>query len=157
MTAQRVAASIWLVLLAACGGDSGPKAIDPSRLVGSWELTREPNTACFGAGTATQQKYYFTIPAGDAAGSTLNVVTKWEVVQPYRFNWSLTGNFNLAARTVELRFWYVPLQTGSMFTASGVADDGSATGILQDPTPGFQPHFVIGSCTFQASIRRVGP
>lgn len=157
-TIRAVVLAAVVLVVGACGGDSsGPKPINAAVLAGSWELVREPNTACFGAGTALQTKYYFTLPAPTSTSSVLNVVSRWEVVQPYRFNWLLSGNFNLSARTVELRFWLVGLETGSMFTAAAVKDDGSATGTLQDPTPGFKPHFVTGSCTFNASIRRVGP
>lgn len=147
-----------LVALLSCGDSSTGSPVGPTAasLVGSWELIREPNTSCSGAGTAFQTKYFFTVPPGDAAGSVRNVVSRWEVVQPPRFDWVVSGNFNLAARTVELRFWLRTLETGSMFFGT-LASDGSSTGTLVDPIPGYKPHFVLTSCVFTATIRRVGP
>jgi hypothetical protein len=153
--------TVWvaLALVVALGcGDDGPAGLKPERFTGDWVLNVEGNPSCFGASAGGPR--YFEVDAsgsGEAANGdrTFNVVTEFDFVKPFRgFGFMVIGNYNLTARTVELNFWHTVMQTGAQFTGT-IDDDGSITGTLRDPRPGFDPHLVVGSCVFQATGHRL--
>lgn len=140
-----------LCVSASCSGDAtGPAIAD---FAGPWRIDVQANPTCTGATAASSR--YFTVETSSADNGAFNVVTGWDVVQPDRgFGWTVTGNFDVRARTVVLNFWSTTLVTGEVFTGT-IRDDGSVVGTMVDPKPGYQPHFVIGTCTFQATGRRI--
>lgn len=136
-----------------CGGDGGPAALDPSDFRGNWTLENPENPSCVGAAGPTTRHFY--VAAEGFANGVFNVVTDWDFVRPFRgLGFTVTGNFNIANRTVELNFWHTTLSVGAMFTGT-IEPDGSIRGTLRDPKPGYSPHVVVGSCTWTATGRRV--
>ena len=151
---------LWLVALLVVAGCSrdGPYGLDAGEFVGEWVLHTEANSSCAGAAAAADR--YFTVESSTTGESvngdrTFNVVTEWDFVKPFRtFDFMVTGNYNLTQRTVELNFWHTVLQVGAEFTGT-IDEDGTITGTLRDPKPGYRAHTVIGSCVFQATGRRL--
>jgi hypothetical protein len=159
---RRTIAALIVGTLIACSSGGGstdspttaPKTLAAEDLVGSWQLSKPAATACSGAaGAAT---YYFPIRSASAlADGSVNVVESWDVQQPNRFNWSVTGNINIKSGVVQLNFWQSTLSVGEQFDGT-ISSSGAITGTIRDPKPGFSPHWVIGSCTWSMSGSRVG-
>lgn len=145
---------IPLLLAIGCSdSSSGPKGLTVTDIVGSWELSHPANAQCSGfTGAAT---YYFDVPSTASAleDGSVNVVSQWDVVKPDRYDWLVTGNFNVKTGAVVLNFWHTPLVTGSEFTGT-IDGDGRVSGTLRDPKPGYNPHYVLGSCTFAITGHR---
>lgn len=150
--AHALAALALACSIGSCSSD-GPSALPVAAFAGEWVLESAENASCAGAaGPATR---YFTVETDGYAQGVFNVVTDWDFVKPFRgYGWLVTGNFNLGLETVELNFWHTTLQVGAMFTGT-IDRDGSVTGVLRDPKPGYRPHTVIGSCVFQATLRKL--
>lgn len=148
------AAALLLLGGTSCGGASSATGPSAQSLVGAWEFTR-------GAGPSgclqSELTYYARITSSyqlDDGG--VNVVTDWDVRSPAQFQWSLTGNINVKTRQVVLNFWLRTLVTGEEFDGV-LGDDGTITGTLVDPKPGFGAHYTAyGSCTVTMRGRRVG-
>jgi hypothetical protein len=141
---------VFLSTAAACDSATKPAVPSAADLIGAWELVREANGNCEGA-TATAI-YYFDIGSDSYIGQetgALNVVAHWDVVIPYRFGWMVSGNYNVRTRSVELNFWHRVFDAGSQFIGTLNADN-TITGQILDPKPGYDAHFVSGSCVFQA-------
>lgn len=154
-TALTGALALALTASACGGGDASsptsPKAPD---IFGDWEVNFSTTPGqCIGAGSGT---LYFTVePSPVGSSGAVNVVTKWDVVKPFVRDWTLTGNINVESRTVNLNFWLRVLDVGSWLDGTLSADGQSITGTFYDPKPGYRPHFVLGSCAYTASGRRV--
>lgn len=153
---RRSARTLAIIALAcnigSCSSD-GPSALPVSAFAGEWVVATEANESC--AGAAGPANRYFTVETDGYAQGVFNVVTDWDFVKPFRgYGWRVTGNYNLGQETVELNFWRTTLQVGAMFTGT-INRDGSITGVLRDPKPGYQPHTVLGSCVFQATARKL--
>lgn len=155
---RRVIALAGLILLSLGCGTDGSTGLSTELFDGEWVLNVAANPAC--AGAAGGGPRYFSVDpsgVGEAANGdrTFNVVTEFDFVKPFRgFGFMVIGHFNLSARTVELNFWHTVMQTGAIFTGT-IAADGSITGTLRDPKPGYSPHVVIGTCIFQATGNRI--
>lgn len=148
-----VAVSLPLFFLGC--SDPGP-SVSAEQLHGRWEFDRQANSSCGGAsGDAT---YYFRVRSGSIEPSgVLNIVEPWDIQPQPRFDWTVTGNINVEARTVELSFWHTVLETGAEFVGTIDLLSLQVTGTLRDPKPGYNPHFTaFGPCTFQMTGRRAG-
>lgn len=141
------------LLLASALGCSDEGSLSPADFQGSWALVSDANSSCLGASGAANRFFEIEDPAAGYSDGVFNVVAAWDFVRPYRYSWTVSGNFNLEQRTVELNFWLRPLEVGAVFTGH-ILSDGSVAGTLRDPKPGYQPHTVIGSCTFEARLQR---
>jgi hypothetical protein len=143
----------WVVLAAtalafACSDGSGPDSLGVEDVRGSWAFVRGPKPT--GCTTVNEATYYFTVP-GDAValeGGAVNVVEDWDFVRPPTHGWTVTGNFNVKTRMVELNFWHTLLDTGAEFNGT-LEDDGTVSGTLRDPKPGYDAHTTaFGACSF---------
>jgi len=153
----KVQVAVFMVLVA-CGGDTTAPAREAvltlGGVVGTWVMDVQGNSSCIGAAGDSQR--FITLTSDQDPTTTreaVNFVDKWEVVDPPRFDWPVTGNIDLRTGALELRLWLRLLEVGSLLT--GTVDlQSNFTGTLRDPIPGFSPHFVLGSCAFQVTGSR---
>jgi hypothetical protein len=147
---RRALLPILYVLALAC--DGGPAGLEPNDLVGRWVIRTAANPSCSGAAGAAERIFDADDPpVGDGV---VNVVSQWDFVYPDRYDWLVTGNFNVRTKAVLLNFWQTPLSVGAEFTGT-IREDGTLVGEVRDPKPGYLPHTVIGSCVFQATGERL--
>lgn len=138
-----------------CAGDS-PSGLSAAQFDGIWELDVQGGETCDGASGPHVRYFEISEAQPGVSGGVFNVVEEWDFQRPYRFGWLVTGNVNIAQRTVELNFWQSTLSVGGVFTGS-VAADGTLTGTFLDPKPGYAPHLALSSCSYTATGRRTGP
>lgn len=150
---RRLILTLLLAATVSLSCDGGTTALSADLFAGSWVLNSAANPTCSGAAGAASR--YFDVETSSLDDGTFNVVEPWDVVVPNRgFGWLVTGSFNLRARTVVLNFWQTTLSVGSEFSGT-INSDGSITGTLRDPKPGYSPHFVVGTCQFTATGHRL--
>jgi hypothetical protein len=140
----------WLaavLLAAACGSDNGPNTgLDEADLFGKWTMEMAPNPSCMPGGGGTITFAIDGSQVSEAGGDVRNLVTAWQFG-------TVTGTADLGAGQMNLLIWRSTLDTGASLSGTFTAT-GTFTGTLRDPAPGFDPAFVIGSCTFQVSGTR---
>ena len=145
--------AVAAIFFAATLSCDSPTGLEESSLLGDWEVTVLEVPEC---AFLNVQKIYFTVHPDGASKSLVNIVTEWGFEPTLQYQWLLTGNMNTETRTAELNFWHTPLVAGSILTGR-INADGSITGTIRDPKPGYQDHFSWGPCDWSVKAERVGP
>ena len=159
---RRYAFGVWFLILALVGCGNGtepeqePEQLSLADVVGAWVVEVPANPSCAPPGPASQRFIHLTAGAYSLAtrGGVVNFVDDWEIVDPPRFEWPVTGNIDLDTRVLKLRLWLRMLDVGSQLTADLSSDGRTLTGTLSDPIPGYDAHFVLGSCSWEVTGRK---
>jgi hypothetical protein len=148
----------FLVLLSACettaedifGVGGGPGAVTQAQANGNWTFTLQRTTtlACSGALANGQ-----VITASLAVGSdgTLNAGTSTWQNPPTTLIRPASGAIRLTDGVTDLFFSSSSGSSSAMELRGSMSSNGSFTGTITDPAPGFSPIFGTTGCEYTAS------
>lgn len=139
-------------ILTACGSDSsGPSGLTPSQVNGVWTVTGVPRPAICGNQTATTS-VTMTL-AFQANGETGDVGSSWRYGSS-SLQRLAQGQVDYASGAVSLHLWGVPNESALRLTGT-FAGDGSFTGLLREPAPGYDTIFLFGTCEWDVTGQRL--
>jgi hypothetical protein len=145
--------AILLTLTLGCGGSddngTGPNGISPALVSGIWDLNAP--------GCLFNQSLPLRLNAADD-GTLTSAENVWTYPgAQFEFDRPLDGRVDLETGTAEFHIWSSEFRTAALLFVGTLSADGSLTGVITDPLPGYIPvfhFFLFPICQAQASGQR---
>jgi hypothetical protein len=144
--------AILLALTLGCGGSddngTGPNGLSPALVSGTWDISV---TGCLSDNLPVRL-------SADDDGSLTSAENVWTYPgAQFEFDRPLDGRVDLETGAAEFHLWSSDLLTAALLFVGTLSADGSLTGDITDPLPGYIPvfhFFLFPICQAQASGQR---
>ncbi len=145
---SRLAPVAALVLLLACGGDStGSSELAASDVSGTWDLNA---TGCLNGDLPVKL-------SASSSGALTSAVNTWTNDESFGFFRPLEGTVDLSSGAAEFHMWADGSHNAAVLFVGTLHSDGSLTGTVSDPMPGYGPIFHLSggpACTSDVTGHR---